>query len=34
MGKVEEHKGKKHLIVSDYVLDKLLDKVKEIIGID
>ena len=33
MGKIEEHKGKRYLMVNDYMLDKVLDKIKEIIGI-
>ena len=33
MGKTEEHEGKKYLIVDDYMQDKLLGKIKEIIGI-
>ena len=33
MGKTEEHEGKKYLIVDDYMRDKLLGKIKEIIGI-
>ena len=34
MRKIEEHEGKKHLIVDDYVLDIVLDKIKMIIGIE
>ena len=34
MGKIKESKGKKYLMVDDYMLDKVLDKIKEIIGID
>ena len=33
MVKTEEHKGKKYLMVNDYMLDKVLDKIKETIGI-
>ena len=33
MGKVEDNEGK-YLIVNDYVLDKILDQVNEIIGIE
>ena len=34
MGKVKEHGGKKkYLMIDYYVLDKVLDKIKEIIGI-
>ena len=33
MGNAAEHGGKKYLMVDDYMLDKLLDKIKEIIGI-
>ena len=33
MGKIEEHKGK-YLIVDDYTLDKVLDKIKMIISIE
>ena len=32
MGKIEEHEGKKYLIVDNYMLDKALDKIKEIKG--
>ena len=34
MGKLEEHNGKKYLIVDDYMLDKVLDKIKMIIGFE
>ena len=35
MGKIEEHEGKKYLIIDDdCMLDKVLDKIKEIIGIE
>ena len=30
--KIEEHKAKKYLMVQNYILDKVLDKIKEIIG--
>ena len=33
MGKIEEHKGKRYLMVNDYMLDKVLDKIKETIDI-
>ena len=34
-GKIEEHEGKKYLIIDDYcMLDKVLNKIKEIIGIE
>ena len=33
MGKTEGHEGKKYLIVNDYILDKVLGKIKEIIDI-
>ena len=33
MGKIEEHDGKKYLIVIDYMLGKVLDKIKETIDI-
>ena len=33
MGKIEEDKKKKYLMIDDYILDKVLDKIKEIIGI-
>ena len=32
--KIEENVGKKYLIVDDYMLNKALAKVKEIIGIE
>ena len=32
MGKIEEHEGKKYLMVDDYMLNKVLDKIKEIRG--
>ena len=31
MGKVKQHEGKKYLMIDDYILDKVLDKIKEII---
>ena len=31
MGKIEEHEGKEYSVVDDYMLDKVLNKVKEII---
>ena len=34
MGKVKEHEGKKYFMVNDYLLDKVLDEIKEIIGIE
>ena len=34
MEKTEEDKGKKYLMVDDYMLDKVLDKIKKIIGIE
>ena len=35
MGKIEEYEGKKYLIIDDdCMLDKVLDKIKEIIGIE
>ena len=30
--KIEENKGKSCLIIDDYILDKVLDKLKKIIG--
>ena len=30
---IEEHEGKSYLMVDDYMLDKVLDKMKEILGI-
>ena len=29
MGKVKEHKGKKYLMLDDYVLDKVLERLKK-----
>ena len=34
MGKIEEHERKKYFIVDVYMLDKVLDKFKGIIGIE
>ena len=34
MGQTEEHEGSKHLMCDDYMLDKVLGKIKEIIGIE
>ena len=34
MGKIKEHERKKYLMVDDYVLDILLDRIKEIISIE
>ena len=34
MEKIEEHEGKKYLMVDDYIIDKVLDKIKEIIRIE
>ena len=33
MGKIKEHEGKKYLMVNDHMLDKVLDKIKEKVGI-
>ena len=33
MGRIEEHEGQKYLMVNDYMLDKVLDKIKETICI-
>ena len=33
MGKITKHEAKKYLMVNDYMLDKVLDKIKETIGI-
>ena len=33
IGKTKEHKRTKYLMVNNYILDKILDKAKEIIGI-
>ena len=34
MRKIEEEGGKKYLVIHDYMLDKTLDKIKEIISIE
>ena len=34
MRKLEEYEKKVYLMVNDYVLDKVLDKIKETIGIE
>ena len=34
IGKIEEPEGRKYLMVDDFMLDKVLDKIKEIIGIE
>ena len=34
MGKIEEHEGKKYLMVHDYMLHKEIDNIKRIIGIE
>ena len=34
MGKIEKHKWREYLMVDDYMLDKVLDQIKEIIGIE
>ena len=34
MGKVKEHEGKRYLVVDDYIVDKVLEKTKEIIYIE
>ena len=34
MAKAKEHGGKKYLMIDDYVLDKVLDKIKEILSIE
>ena len=33
MEKIKEHEGKTYLMVYDYMLDKVLDTIKEIVGI-
>ena len=33
MEKIKEHEGKTYLMVYDYMLDKVLDTIKEIIGV-
>ena len=32
--KTEDHEGKNYLMVDDYMLDKVLDKIREMIGIE
>ena len=34
MGKIKKHEGKKYLVVNDYMVDKILYKIKEIIDIE
>ena len=34
MGKIKKHKGKKYLMLDDYMLNKKLNRIKEIIGIE
>ena len=34
LGKIEEHEGKNYLMVDDYMLDKVSDKIKKMIGIE
>ena len=34
MGKIEEHEGKKYLMVDDYLLIKVLDGIKKIISME
>ena len=34
IGKIEKHEEKKYLMVDYYMLDKVLDKIKLIIGIE
>ena len=34
VGKIEEYEGKKYLMINDNILDKVLDKIKKIIGIE
>ena len=34
MGNIEEREGKQFLMVDDYMLDKVLDKIKMILGIE
>ena len=33
MEKVKEYEGNKYLMIDDYMLDKVLEKIKDIIGI-
>ena len=34
MGKIKEHEEKNYLMIDDYMVDKVLDKIKEIVGIE
>ena len=34
MGKTEEHEEKNYLIVNDHILDKVLDGIKQVTGIE
>ena len=34
MGKIQKHEGKTYLMVDDYMLGRVLDKIKETIGIE
>ena len=34
MGKFAEHEGKKYLIIDDFMLDKLLDRIEDITGFE
>ena len=34
MGKIEEHEGKKYLMIDDYMLDKVLGRINELINIE
>ena len=34
VGKIKEHEGKNTLMIDSYVLDKVLDKIKEIVVIE
>ena len=34
MGKIEEHEGKKYLMIDDYMLDEVLDRINELINIE
>ena len=33
VGKIKEHKGKKYLTINNYMLDKVLKKIRETIGV-
>ena len=33
IGRIEEYEGKNYLMIDDYMLDKVLEKIKDIIGI-